>query len=305
MQKIPYRSDLIYLWITRMLILLLAFHTVSCKKNETGNSRPSMAFMAGSGYTAHDTTLMTGQKIKVGIRVEGDDANITYFSIRYNDGFRKIILDTGMNRPALTYEMEMIKTSSPVETWTFLVMDRNRQQDSICIILTKSDSSRWGRIGTRTGIVLGAQENTDKGSFYSFTTGRVFTPGQAFLEQAAVDLIYYYGQYEGTLASPAEAEAPGFFTGNEGIGRWTIRNETRYDTTSVSSYDFDLAMNDSLLLAAYDPAAGKRKAKYLQPGMVVSFKSPSGKLGLIKVTALSGTAAGSLEFSVKIQEGHE
>jgi hypothetical protein len=305
MQLLPYRNDLYYSWITRLLILFLAFHTLSCKKKETVNSMPSIAFIAGLGYTAHDTTLMTGQKIKVGISVQGDGANITYFSIRYNDGSRKIILDTGMNRPALTYEMGIIKTSSPVETWTFLVMDRNRQQDSIRIILTRSDSSKWGRISTRTGIVLGAQENTDSGSFYSFASGRVFTLSQAFLDQAAVDLVYYYGQYEGTLASPAEAEAPGFFTGNEGIANWTIKNETRYDTTSVSAEDFDLAMNDSLLLAAYEPAAGKRKAKYLQPGMVVSFKSPSGKLGLIKVTALSGTAAGLLEFSVKIQDGNE
>ncbi len=281
-------------------LLFLLFS--SCTKKETIRTPPVIGFVTDSGYASRDTTLMVGQKIRVGVRARGTDGNITYFSIRYNDGAAKILLDTGMNRPVLNYTVDVIKTASLHEKWTFLVMDRNRNFDSISLYLTKSDYSKWGKIRTLPGISLGAQERSDTGSFLSLAAGQVFNLGQAWLDQQAIDMIYYYGQYEGTLASPMEAEAPGFFTGAQGIANWTIKNETRYDTTALLPAVFDAAGDDSLLLSAYDPTAGKRKAKYLQPGMVVAFKSPAGKLGLIKVTRLSGTTAGTVTFTVKIQE---
>ena len=302
MHNITYRSDIKKSLITACVMLLSFFLLLSCRKKDVEHTLPVIMFAIDSGYTAHDTVLMEGRKIKIGINAWGAHANLTYFSIRYNDGVAKIILDTGINRSALSYDIELIKTSSPVEKWTFFIMDRNRYQDSIQIKLTKSTASDWGRIITRTDILLGAQENADTGSFFSFPSGQIFNLSQAFMNQAAVDLVYYFGQYEGTLASPAEAEAPGFFAGLQGIANWTIKNETRYDTTSILPQVFDDAGNDSLLLSAYDPGAGKRKAKFLKPDMVLSFKSPSGKLGLIKVTQLSGTTSGSLQFSVKIQE---
>jgi hypothetical protein len=302
MHNQTYRFDYKQICLAGCLVVFSFFLLLSCQKKEVASHSPQIIFVTDSGYAAHDTTLMAGQKIRVAIKAKGTGANITFFSIRYNDGSPKIILDTGMNRPELSYALDIIKTSGPIETWTFFIMDRNRLQDSVKIILTKSEYSQWGKIRTLENITLGAQERADTGSFFTFSTGEVFTLGQAFMNQSAIDLVYYYGQYEGTFASPAEAEAPGFFTGTEGIASWTVKNETRYDTTTVTTFDFDSAGNDSLLLAAYDPSAGKRKAKYLQPGMVVAFKSPAAKLGLIKVTGLSGTTAGSLKFTVKIQE---
>ncbi|MEI7662437.1 MAG: hypothetical protein WCK34_09575 [Bacteroidota bacterium] len=301
MQKITYRffRTMAVRAVLACFLFLLLF---SCRKKEVTHNPPEIKFVTDSGYVSHDTTLVAGGKIRIAIKAWGTDANITYFSIRYNDGTPKIILDTGMNRSGLNYTVDIIKTASQVEKWTFVVMDRNRQVESAGIVLTKSDYSKWGKIKTQPDILLGAQENPDSGSFYSLSSGRVFSLSEAYLEQAEVDMIYYYGQYQGTLSSPAEAEAPGFFTGPRGIANWTIKNEMRYDTTSLQAADFDLAQNDSLLLGAYDPAAGKKKGKFLQPGMVLSFKSPAGKLGLIKVTGLTGTVAGTLQFSVKIQE---
>lgn len=284
------------------ILLLLVLAAWSCKKEEAVHTLPSVTFITGSGYTARDTVIVTGQKIRVGINGRATDGPITYFSIRLNDGTQKILLDTGMNRSELSYSIDIIKTSAPSETWTFFIMDRNRLKDSISIVLTKSDWSEWGKIMTFEDVVTGAQENADTGSFYSFSTGGIYDLGMAYANQPAIDLVYYFGQYDGTLASPSEAEAPGFFTGPEGIANWTVKNETRYDTTGVTPDDFDRAENDSLLLSVYEPTAGKRKTKFLQPGMVISFKSPAGKLGLIKISGIHGTTAGSLRFSVKIQE---
>jgi hypothetical protein len=300
MQNRPYR----FIPVIMLFIGALAcFSTLlpSCSK-ESKTSSPGISIIRDSGYVSHDTMLVTGQKIKVGIHAISENANLTYFSIRFNDGATTTLLDTGINSSSLVYNLDIIKTNAPTEKWTFLVMDRNRNKDSVSIILEKSSISKWGKIRTISDVVLGAQENQTTGSFYSLEDELVMNLEEAFGQQLRVDLVFYYGQYEGTLASPNEAEAPGFFTGPMGIASWTIKNETRYDTTMIAPAMFDGSVNDSLILAAYEPAAGKKKGKFVQPGMVFSFRSPAGKLGLMKIAETTPLPAGDVRLTIKIQE---
>ena len=248
MQKPTGRMDAVRFRTFLCIILLPWVLASSCQKKTTEQSRPVIEFVTDSGFIGHDTTLIAGQKFRVRVTAAGSGANVTYFSIRYDDGVKRVILDTGMSIARFSYNIEMIKTSSQVEKWTFLVMDRNRQKDSILLVLTKSSYSKWGKITTLPDVLVGAQESSDTGSFFSWAAGRAYHLDQAFLNQAGMDAVYYYGQYAATLASPAEAEAPGYYPGPEGIANWTIKNETRYDTTAVSVADFDSALNDSLLL---------------------------------------------------------
>ena len=287
--------------MTAIIILLTSPVFISCDKHQVQDP-PLIALRQDSGFLYKDTVLQPGEKVRIGIRASGSGANLTYFSIRLNDGSSHILLDTGMNNPRLEYSLEVIKTTAPVETWSFLVMDRNRVETSVQIVLRKSEVSKWGKIRIIDNITLGAQENGTTGSFFSLADTTVMTLGQAFTRQAMVDMIYYYGLYEGTLSSPNEAEAPGFFTGPDGLANWTVKNETRYDTTVITPQVFDLSTNDSLILTAYEPTAGKKKGKFLQPGMVLSFRSPAGKLGLVKITGVTPMPDGMVAFSIKIQE---
>lgn len=281
--------------------VLAGFLLVSCNKHSSDNSFPQISFSHDSGFLTHDTTIAAGKRVRIGIAAHGQEANITYFSVRFNDGTARILLDSGMNTSFLSYSLEVIKTNAPRECWTFLVMDRNRVKDSVNIYLTKADSAVWGPIQTFENVMLGAHENNLTGSFYSLSTNAVMTLTEAFANQSIVDMVYYYGQYEGTLSSPNETEAPGYFPGSNGIANWTIKNETRYDTTLLTGDQFDRALNDSLILAAYEPASGKKKGKYIQPGMVFSFSSPAGKLGLIAIREVTAAPSGSVKFTVKIQ----
>jgi hypothetical protein len=291
--------------LIRSLPILLAgiiLFFISCRKEEPPVNPPHIAFINDSGYADHDTTLIIGDRIKVGISSIATGSNITFFQITCNNGTRLTLLDSGLNRPELNYSLTIIKSPSLFEKWTFLVMDRDRNKDSIQILLLKSDSSHYGGIKTYTDIFLGAQENISTGSFLSFSDGSVFNLEEAYANQPFIDLVYYYGQYDCTLSSPNEAEAPAIFTGPHGIANWAIKNETRYDTTAVTPQAFDEAANDSLLLSVYEPTAGKRKAKYIAPGMVISFKSPAGKIGLIKIITIEPGTDGSMRCSIKIQE---
>lgn len=287
-------------YILKILPLFIIF-IISCEKSDTNSLPPSANFITGSGYTSSDTILPAGGRITVGINATSENANITFFQVSYNNGTKHILLDSGLNKPVLHYELSIIKSATPFEKWTFLVMDRNRHKDSIQLMITKSENSSYGDIITMENITLGAQAGST-GSFLSFGNGQVYTLDEAFADQKAINMIYYYDQYEGTLSSPNESEAPAIFTGPGGIANWTIKNETRYDTTSIATSDFDKAVNDSLILSTYDAASAKRKCKYIQSGMVISFVTDNGKIGLLRISNVEAGTAGKMDFSVKIQK---
>ncbi|MFH1160340.1 MAG: hypothetical protein V1733_05260 [bacterium] len=258
--------------------------------------------MTDSGFVFHDTVIPVGQHIRVGIEASGDGANITWFHIGWNNGESQTFLDSGLNHPVLRYEQSIIKTASALETWTYLVMDRNRNLTNIRLILRKSDSSHFGEITSFPEVLLGAQNSSSAGSFFSLSNGKSYFQDEAFEHQDSIDILYYYDIYNATLSSPNESDAPAIFTGPTGLANWTQKNETRYDTTSLTSTDFDLAQTDSLILAAYEPVNLKRKVKFVTPGMIISFKAPSGKIGLIKVMEITDSDTGYIRMSVKIQK---
>lgn len=298
MQTISYRITNNYILMALIGLLLVA---ISCKKETESNSPPKLSMISDSGYITKDTSLPVGARIKIGVEAIAGAHNVTFLQVSCNTGEKRILLDSGMNCASFKYDLSVIKSVSQQEKWTFLVMDKDRNKDSISITFNRSASNNYGSINTYSAIELGAQSNTTSGSFLSLTSGNSYNLSEAFLNQALIDLIYYYGPYNATLSSPNESEAPTFFTGTEGISNWLVKNETRYDTTLITPYQFDRAANDSLLLSAYEPASGKRKAKYVTEGSVYSFTSQTGRIGLLKVLKIEPGAEGYMQFSVKIQ----
>ncbi|MFC2102627.1 hypothetical protein ACFLS7_06490 [Bacteroidota bacterium] len=277
------------------------FFLVSCEK-EGEFLPPEILFRSDSGFVSHDTTLSIGQKIRVGIEVIGQGANITYFHVGLSNGQSETVLDSGMNQSTLFYDLSITKTASASEDWIFLVMDRDRNRSSIKLTLRRDSSSQYNAIRTFTNILLGAQNNLTAGSFYSISEDIRYLLDEAFQHQDSVDILYYFDQYDATLSSPAEADAPALFPGPTGLANWTTKNETRYDTTTITPAAFDLSANDSLILAAYEPVNLKRKAKFIEPGMVVSFQDPRGKLGLIHVKEVAPGPSGYVLIDLKIQQ---
>ena len=76
----------------------------------------------------------------------------------------------------------------------------------------------------------------------------------------------------------------------------------RRPSSKKTESEFLNATNDSLLIAVYGQAEGKRKAKNLQDGDIFSFKNEDGKVGLFKVNSVSGTDDGTINISIKVQE---
>ncbi len=290
--------------IKKLLLLLnlsLFIFILSCSKDEE-NKTPIIQFANDSGFICKDTALIAGSKITVGLNVKGISDNITFLEVIRDNGTRRIFLDSGMNCQAFNYKLSIIKSNDPHEKWIFKVMDRNRMTDSVFLRLDKLNSNQYGKIKTLEDIALSAQDKKEPGSFLSLSTGEAYCLDSAFTRQEIIDIIYYFSEFESTFSSPNESDAPAIFTGPAGLSNWSIKRETRYDTTLVTSTDFANAQNDSLLLSGYEPTTGKRKLKFAKPGMVVSFISPAGKIGLLSVKETQPGPEGYIKFSVKIQE---
>ncbi len=283
-----------------LLFFLLLFS--ACQKEKDPSSLPFISFISDSGFVSRDTILNVGQPITVGIEALGAGANITYFHIDLNNGQKQTILDSGLNHSSLRYERTIIKTAGDTETWTFLVMDRQRNMSTIGLTLQKSGSTQYGEIVTYPDITLGAQNNPATGSFFSLQGKKWYFLDEAFLHQDSIDIIYYYDIYDATLSSPNESDAPPIFPGPTGLANWVIKNETRYDTTTLLPADFDLAQNDSLILAAYEPGQLKRKTKFVTAGMIISFQDASGRIGLIHVKEAVNNTDGFIRMAMKIQK---
>jgi hypothetical protein len=283
-------------------VLLIAGLSYSCSKDKTHPS-PMLYLINDLGYLAGDTSLPIGSKRRIGIIASAADFNLTYLNVSIDDGNGKqTLLDSGFNVSSLNWSRELIKTSADIETWTITIMDKERNTSSVSIVLSKSPTLVYGNITTFNNIQLGAQNNSSIGSFFSLSTGNIYTLSQAFSAQSDIDIAYYYGTYLSTLSSPNETEAPTFFTGVNGIANWTVKNETRYDTTNVSNTAFQSSTNDSLILAVYNPIDAKRKAKYLSPGMLLSFIDHQGKLGMIEIVSLSPGDTGHVVMNIKKQQ---
>jgi len=291
-----HRNALIFMSFVVMIVMMFS----SCKE-ETELYVPSIKCVAIPDYVWNDTALSMGTLMKFKIVAECEEMPITNFVISFDNGESKVLLDTGIYDTRFEYVLNIYKGNADVEYWSFSVMNFQRQKASLTLRIDKASGSQFGAVQSFENIELGAQSNSQKGSFFSLSSGQVYTLEEAAANQTFIDIAYYYDAFESTLSSPNDNDAPSIFQGTYGISGWIVRNETRYNITSLDFEAFQGAQNDSLLISSYDPVNAKRKGKFVKSGDVWAFRNCQGRLGLLYVHSLSGTTSGSIVFSVKFQ----
>lgn len=152
---------------------------------------------------------------------------------------------------------------------------------------------------------LGAQENTTAGGYYSVADNTVFTQVDAFADQSAIDILCFYEAASGNniaIASPGSG-INGIFTGDSAPENWTTLNTTFFLNTTLTAAQFDaLTETDQIIVSSFVEADSRKKAKDMQPGLVVSFKTADGTYGLLKVIEVTQGATGSVKFEVKTKK---
>jgi hypothetical protein len=298
-----------YITPGRLLRLLAVLFMLleGCRTEVPFYPNPDIRFVDVPGYLDHDTTLLLHDTVRVGlVAMTGSNHELTHLHITIRRDTVATHIDTGLFTNELDYSRAIIKGIAASETWSFYVRDRDsRKSDEISISLHLDTASTWSPVDHLPSVVMGAQANTNTGSFYSLTAQQTRNLEDAFADQASINLLYYDEPVSGdenTIASPGANVDASIFTGIQGLSNWTVRNTTRFlFEADIVPEEFDNCLNDSLILAnTFDFETGKRKAKNLKPGQVYAFVTDSGRKGLFKVVDVEGREEGFVEISIKM-----
>jgi hypothetical protein len=279
----------------------------SCEEEESKNyGNPSIQIVSEPGFVSGDTTIAVNQIFKIKINAEFNGHNkLTNFIVKLND---ERYLDLGIYQSSYDRIIEIPKGLIDVENWEFIIRDIEGNYASTGLTVYKDPNIVYGEIDEFIDIKLGAQNNTETGSFFSFSNGNVYSLQEAYNNQEIIDLVYYYDDFEkleeSIISSPG-GNIDAAFTGDYGMSNWLTRNTIRYgrEKLPITIEQFDQANNDSLLISnSFAFESGGRKTKFLEPGDIYSFVREDNVKGIFKVVSTSGTSAGYITVDIKIQK---
>jgi hypothetical protein len=287
--------------LVSLALVSTALIFTSCSKDDVPIP-PTLTFKQDAGYVSGNTSAAYGDTLYFNITAKSNGTdNLVKFQI-FANGLS--LLDSTINTQNFTMDIFTVKTILDKEVWKFVTTDiaGNSRADSITI------TGNFGEINTYNTIKVGAQNNTSEKGFlsYSNSTFTQYTQDEAFNFQAEIDMFCFYEDTNGyvnkmTLAAPG-SNIKGIFTGDTAPDKYTTKNVTFFTKTTLTAAQFDAVQNDAVIKASFDPANQYKKAKLLTVGDVYAFKLQSAKYGLLKITAVDGEEAGTLQFAVKIQK---
>ena len=287
------------------LVLLTSIGMLtSCSKDSTEDLKPTITFIGGAGFTDSDVTLNAGAPFKVGINATANVSsgkNLANLKIvRTFNNIPVTMLDSTLTLDNFSGSF----TSNAVavvgtERWTFTITDKDGQSNELSFNITTIATA--GDITTYADVLLGSYDNATYGSSFASSTGVIYKIADAKLNSSKVDWIYFYGVSNlATLAAPDDADAATIYTGVNGLSSWTTRNATKFmKVTTQVIWD---NITDDSQITALAAASNLSKANLIQTGNILAFKTAAGKLGLIKINAITPGAAGSISYSVKVQK---
>ncbi|MPM55623.1 hypothetical protein SDC9_102420 [bioreactor metagenome] len=281
-------------------VCFLAAAMVSCTPDEESGLPPELKVTFADSSAISDTSTEAGHSIDIIIEGLGNDNNITYFALIRNGVH---VLDSGLNAPDFVSRQTIIRGIDSIEDYIVLIRDRDFNESTFSFSIGLKPTLVYGDIASWPHIILGAQNNSSVGSFLDLFTGNIYNLPQAFLNQGSVQMLYFYDAADlNTIASPNANIDTSYFGGSSGLANWTVKNEIRYIQLFYTEQEFLDIDNDSLIIANLFPyATGKRKAKSLQAGHMYEFCF-NGIYGIFYVNSVSGTDAGTIDISIKMQQ---
>jgi len=292
------------------LLAFLALTMSYCSEEESTDQFPFIILKQGSEYTFGGARIPAGGQMKFGISAVGGGAAITNFRVkRIMENETVTELDQGIYIAAggIDTTLVYVKSSAEQETWNFFMMNENRDTASVFITIFKGDGSAYGEILFFPSITLGYPTNEEYQHFLDLDSGLTYPQGNVAGHEQEIDLAAFYylssGTSSPTLTCPAYPSAMTYYPM---FADWPVRNSTLYDYKTsdndlVSPEQFDLAENDSLLVAGYKPQNVSGLCKFCYTGKIIPFKTAAGKYGMVKVIRADEQEDGSMEIAVKIQ----
>ncbi len=271
---------------------------ISLKDGTNGN---------GIEYVHSDVTLQLNSSFLVGLMASSNpysDASLTHLTIKriFNVGGVVTPVDSAMNTTNLDVDHTFFCYSvAGNEEWQFIVTDADGKQSQIGFTITTATAP--SSIKTYTNKVLGAQLSSSGGAFAS-SDGSVFTMTEAMNSAGSVDWLYIYDDVNGAiLAAPNDVFAGTVFSDTiTGLPVWPVRNATKFKMTTLNSAGYNSITTSTQIAAIVAvPVPSDTKEMNITGNNVIGFMTAQGKLGLIRVNAISPSTAGIISIDVKVQ----
>ncbi|MCF8373978.1 MAG: hypothetical protein K9H64_20305 [Bacteroidales bacterium] len=157
-----------------------------------------------------------------------------------------------------------------------------------------------GEISRFSAKLMGAQSNAE-GSYLDASSGSVMVQSVADNAQGTIDIVYYYGNTnKATICAPSDVSVNGG-TGNLSLcAAWFTKNATTFGASAVTETEFNGMTDDAMLSSIAGLSATKMTD--LAVGDIFAFTTADDKNGLVRVTALTPDATGTITIDVVIQK---
>ena len=278
----------------------------SCSKNATDSNgnptnptitvTPSSDQPASSGdkvtylVTGNSNTTSNSALTKLAISVTGTGG------VTVGKEWDSVLTGTSLGA-GISYSFTVPATPLPSYSITFTLTDKNGNTNSVTRnINVVSSNNGWN------DQILGGQTNVSYGSFYGATTGTVYLLKDARTNSSNVDFVFFYTSADGaSIGSPADADAQAAFNG--GIN-WSNPNATTFKL--VTAADFTNSNSGTALASVYTGSSASEltHTPSLSQGSTFAFKTAGAtpKYGVFTVSNVSASAAGSIQFNIKVQK---
>ena len=284
----------------------LIFFT-SCSKDETvtGDQKPSLTLQVGADYISANTSVTVSSPIKIGIRAMSNgtsNAKLASFTMSRTFGGSTQTYDSTFSSSTFNVDLNTEANKSVGdETFLFTVRDKDGQSNTLTIIITTTSSA--GEINVFSMKIMGAQANANGSSFASID-GTVYKLADAKANAAKVDLLYYYGATDfATIAAPNDVHAGEVYNNaTNGLQTWSKLNATKFKLIT-DVVNFDGITNDQVIVEQCASGVTETRITNLTVGKLLAFITESGKDGILKIDAITGTNdGGTVTISVKVQQ---
>lgn len=286
-------------------LMLVAVTLVSSCGSDGDSGAPGIKFVSGSGFITDNVTVNAGEPLSFSI-IATSDVNsaaklINIKVVRTFNNIDLVVIDSTISTS--TFSMIVNANAYPnagTERWKFMVTDESGKSASIFSEITSTEGNP---IAIYSQKILGSYDNPLYGSSFASSTGVIFLLNDAKVNSSKIDLMYFFTPTaKATLAAPADATVAAAFSSGNGPASWTVRNSTKLKKLDLpANIKWDAITSDGILKTLATSATAT-KVEMLVTGDYVAFKTAAGKLGLIRITNLTTSAAGALTFDAKVQQ---
>jgi hypothetical protein len=295
-----------------MLLIVMAIVVVatSCKKDDNNEEppidpRPAITFKVDAGYTAADGDFMEEDEIKIGVVANQNlitKKKLTKFTlVRSIAGTDETVADENIDIETFNkdYTIELSVPGSYKFTAKITDEDNVSAETSFDLTVDEKPDPRVP-VKKNSDLELGSVNDT-LGSFYSTSHEQVYKIEEAAENQEKVDFIFWKDPRvkDNTITSPDNNLVGS--VNYLGIHNWTVKNETRFIKTEMTTEEFE-AIEDKYLFPEFDLEAAADIISNLEAGNILFFKTQEGKHGYIRIIDLYNTRGDRALIDVIVEE---